>query len=285
MAAIKQPINMKYWKSKNTPLLLQGFDIQFTSFPAPFSVLEDKEEFTTKVNRGIVNALDYVAISNLQSVDGLNEEDFDASQITLLAGGQEILVDEPGERYNYAIDVGEKDEQKIPVIINGGQQLTSRIFLPDATSNSDPAVSLFSCQLQAYYSTELHEAWKKQYAKFGRGLGLKRRSYRLRTPAATAPGFTELVDVIPKNVGKIIGVSFMFEGFAIVPTFVDFFVDDLGIIENVSTMRFSRFNQRDPFIFWVDLNPGSTFRLKQTNTVGAGTPSVSNLWVTFYFDN
>lgn len=245
MAVIKQKINMKYYDSPQTPLLLQGFQLQVTSFPAPFSILEDKKEFTTRVNRGIVKELDYVTIVAPQQTDGVVEANFDSTQITLSAGGQEILVDEPGERYDYQLDVGDKHEQKIPVIINGGQQLRSRVFLPDTVSNSDPAASLFSTQLQAYYTTKRHEAWVKEYSKFGRGLGLKRRSYRLGTPAATGAGFTELTDVIPKNVGKIIGISFLYEGFAVAATFIDFFVDDLGIIENVVAMRMSRLNQRD----------------------------------------
>ena len=154
MTAIKQAINMKYYNSRQTPLLIQGYELQ-TNNIVPFGILTDKREFTTRVNRGIVNFLDLCAVMSLQPSNGLNENDFSSSQISLLAGGQEVLVDEPAERYDYQLDLGARDEQKIPVIINGGQQLTSNLFLPDTISNSDPNL-IFSFQLLAYYTTKSH---------------------------------------------------------------------------------------------------------------------------------
>lgn len=274
---------MRYYNSDKPPLLLQGFELQITNI-LPFGILEDKKEFTTRVNRGIVNFLDYVAIQSLQTTEGTIEATFDASQVTLLAGGQQILVDEPAERYNYQLDLGERAEQKIPVIINGGQQLSSKIFLPDIISNSNTGI-IMGIQLLAYYTTKKHEAFVKEYGRFGRNLGLKRQSFRLATPAGTLPGRTEINDALPKNQGKIIGVSFLFEGLGIGATNVNLSVDDIGIIEDVNAIRFSRLAQRDPLIFFVYLNPGSTFRLSQQNTIAAGTPTASNLWVTYYFAN
>jgi hypothetical protein len=278
---IKGEENSQYWDSEKAPLLLQGFEIQATNDFTP--VLVDQKDFVTRVNRGVVVELDYLSITLAQIINGLLESDFNASQITCVAGGQEILVDEPAERYDYAVDLGDADEHRIKVFINGGQTITSRLFLPDVTSNSATSPVMVS-QLHAYYSTKRHQEFIKKYSHFGKGLGLKRRSYRLRVPISTLPTISNLPGVIPKNQGRIIGFSFLFESNDPANSLVSFSVDDVGLVENVIAARFSRYCQRDPFIFWYELNPGSTFNLSMNNP-SVTTTSVTNLWLTIYFDN
>jgi len=279
--AVKEQKDPLYWNTDKPPLLIQGFEVQVTNdfIPTP----TDKKKFETRVNRGVVVYLDYQCLTLAQVANGLLESDFNASQITCIAGGQEILVNEPAERYDYAIDLGDRKEHKVPVIINGGQTVISTLELPDLTSNSATS-PVMSAQLLLHYSTKQHTEWVKKYSHFGNGLGLKRRSYRLRVPGGTAADANLfLTGVIPKNQGRIIGFSFLYEGTQPIDNFINFKVDDLGLIENVAACRWSRYNQRDPYIQWIDLNPGSTFRLQMDNSLI--TNDVTNVWVTFYFDN
>lgn len=269
-----------YWNSDKPPLLIQGFAIQVTSIA--FAILVDRKTFQTKVNRGIVSFIDYQTTSLDQWANGLIEADFNASTIDCVAGGQEILVNEPAERYNYVLDLGDKKEHKIPVIINGGQSITSTLQLPDLTSSLG-ANPLYTAQLLLHYSTRKHEEWVKKYSHFGSGLGLKRRSYRLNIPAGSPTDVYRLDDVIPKNQGKVIGFSFLTETDNPTGLFINFSVDDLGLVENVCSFRWSRLNQRDPYIMWVDLNPGSTFELAVNKN--GGSAQTENVYVTFYFDN
>jgi hypothetical protein len=75
----------------------------------------------------------------------------------------------------------------------------------------------------------------------------------------------------------------MYEGFLPGNSFINLKIDDLGIIENVVALRYSRLSQRDPFINWYELNPGSTFDLSLRGD--QVTVSVTNLWLTLYFGN
>jgi len=278
LKVVKDPL---YWNTDKPPLLMQGFTIQATSAPVPLLV-EDRKVFETRVNRGVVTFIDYIAMTQSQFNNGNLEAEFQSTEITLVAGGQEILVNEPGERYNYQYDLGDRREHKIPVIINGGQSMTSTLKLPDLISSV--GLSFFFAQLICHYSTRQHQEWVKQYSKFGHGLGLKRRSFRLFIPDGSPIDKYTLTGVIPKNQGKVIGFSFLTEHATPATALINFSIDNLGIIENVVSTRWSRFCQRDPYIMWIDLNPGSVFDLTVDQTSSA-TQEPSNIYVTFYFDN
>lgn len=279
MEAKKDP---KYYNTDKLPLLMQGFDIQSTSLF--LGILEDRKEFQLKVDRGVVNYLDACVSFDVSVAFGLQELQYNGSQITLLAGGQQLLVDEPSTRYLFNADLGDKSEQKVPVIINGGQTLTSRFFLPDITSN---LVSNFAqCQIQAYYTTKRHEEFLKNEARFYFGLGLKRQTFRVKILAGM-PVPSTLEAVIPSNQGKIVGFSVLGMGGDDTNSLaIDVGFDDLQVISNVWLPRFAKSNQRDPFILWIALNPGSTLQL----TLKRITPATvlvgdSFAYLTLYFAN
>ncbi len=272
---------LKYYKTDKLPLLMQGFELQSTSLF--LGILEDKKDFTLKVDRGVVNYLDVIGVNDLY-IDGNLEGDWNGSLITLLAGGQQLLVDEPMERYNFSVDLGDRAEQKIPVIINGGQTINSRLFLPDITSNSGS--NFLQAQVLAYYTTEKHQEFLKEEAKFYSGLGLKRQSFRVRLPAgSTAP--VTLEQTIPVNQGGIVGFSVLtYSGDSMPNVLVDVAFDDLKVNLNVWAARFSKLSQRDPFIQWIKLNPGSTLQFSIYPRPGGFV--ISNdcfAFLTIYFDN
>lgn len=272
----------RYYNSDKLPLLMQGFEQQFTN--TVISKLIDKKEFTTKVDRGVVNYLDFQAISLNQVVNGMIETDYNGTLLTLLAGGQQIVVNEPLERYDYAIDLGDRDEQKIQVIINGGQTLESKMELPDLVSNAPGNVAIVG-QLLAHYTTKKHDNFLvSPESKFNWGLGLKRQSYRVVLPAGATVGQT-LEEIVPKNQGRVIGFSILIYGTDISEVYVDLGFDDLTVILNVLTMRFSRMVQRDPFIQKIDVEPGAT--LQFTLRPRAGYTVINDMFgfVTLYFAN
>lgn len=271
----------KYYNTDKLPLLIQGFDYQ-ALVPA-LGFLRDKKEFTTKVDRGVVNFIDFVAVPSPQETTGLIETNWNGAQITVLAGGQSLLKDELAERYGWLVDLGDKDEQKVQVIINGGQILISDLFITSALfSQGSTAIT---GQLLAHYTTKRHDEWLKENKKFFWGLGLKRQTFRsiLRAGALTP---SETPFTVPSNQGRIIGFSVVtFGGASIVNFFVDIAFDDLKVILDVGAPRFVRDSQRDPFIQWIDLNPGSTMQVSLKPRVGFPIVTDSYAYVTLYFAN
>lgn len=201
-----------------------------------------------------------------------------------MAGGQQIIVDEPLERYDYAIDLGDRDEQKIQVIINGGQTLESKMHLPDLTSNAPGNVAIVG-QLLAHYTTKKHDQFlASPKSKFNWGLGLKRQSFRLQIRAGATAG-VNLEQVIPKNQGRVIGFSLLVYGTDLPDVFIDLSFDDLTVILNVLAMRFSRLSQRDPFIQSIDVEPGATLQLTIRPRAGYTVINDMTCFVTIYFAN
>jgi len=271
----------RYYNSDKLPLLMQGFEQQFTN---TITQLIDKKEFTSKVDRGVINYLDFQCISLNQVANGMREVDFNGTLLTVLAGGQQILVDEPAEQFDYAIDLGDRIEQRVQVVINGGQTLESKMYLPDLTSNAPGNVALVG-QLLAHYTTKKHEEWlRSPKSQFNWGLGLKRQSYKTRLLAGATSG-TTLEVTVPKNQGRVIGFSILIYGTDISETYVDVSFDDLTVNLNVLAMRFSRFVQRDPFIQKIDVEPGAT--LQFTLRPKAGYAMINDLfgYITLHFGN
>lgn len=272
----------RYYNTDKLPLLMQGFSQQFTN--STILKLEDKKEFTTKVDRGVINYLDFTAISLNQIVNGMNETDFNGTLLTLTAGGQLITVDEPLERYDYSIDLGDREENKIQVIINGGQTLESRMFLPDLTSSAPANVAIVG-QLIAQYTTKKHEEFlASPESKFNWGLGIKRQTYKHRILAGATSG-TEASFTIPKNQGRVIGFSVVVMGTDISAVMLDLSFDDLTVILDVLTMRFSRLSQRDPFINKIDVEPGATLQLNLKPMPGYTVINNLFAYVTIHFAN
>jgi hypothetical protein len=267
--------NYRYWKTSNPPLLLQGFDIQsVVTFLDP----EDRRQFVLEVNRGVVNAVDYVTANFAILTASGDETVWTDASITCLAGGQELIRNNLAERYGYNLDIGNQREQKILTWINGGQTIDSNLSIDPA---SVAPVNNIVAQFQAYYTTEQLEEWRRTF-KWKNGLGLKRRTYRVPILAAQSGNFF-IEDVLPKNQGEIVGFSMLYEGANILEAFAGLSVDGIALIKNVSCLRFSRFSQRDPYVFKIPLNPGSTFRLDLDCLNVTGNDGI--LYVTYYFDN
>lgn len=262
-----------YYRIDNPPLLLQGFDKQFIQVGVQD---EDSQQFQLEVNRGVVNWVDYSSVNDT-IVSGFTEVFWNNATIDLLAGGQELLRALPAERFDYNLDLGTVQEQRIQTWINGGQTLNSKLSIdPAATS----PINEIQTQLHCYYTTQEYREWLARF-KWKSGLGLKRRAYSLEIP--NAPGIFNLEDVLPKNQGNIIGFSMLFMMVNAFESVIDLSVDGLTILKNVSGERFSRANQKDPQTFLIPLHPGSTFNL-QCNTINT-TNSPGRLYLTFYFDN
>jgi hypothetical protein len=265
----------RYWNIKNPPLLLQGFDLQTV---VAALVNEDRRQFQLETNRGVVFAVDYISVNLAVIAAGQDETVWNDALIDCLAGGQELLRDAPAERYDYDVDLGNEVEQKILTWINGGQVVDSILKINPASIAPVPNIAT---QFQAYYSTEDLEEWRKSY-KWKNGQGLKRRTYDVAILAAQSGTFS-IEDVLPKNQGEIIGFSLLYYGANIGEGFANLAVDGIEIIKNVYLPRFSRFCQRDPEVFLIPLNPGSTFKLDLVNPNTTGNDGI--LYVTFYFDN
>ena len=266
----------RYYDIKNPPLLLQGFEPQgVSSFANP----EDRKQFQLEVNRGVVYAVDYVT-ANLATIaapfDELNWAD---ATVDLLAGGQELLRNAPLERFIYNADIGNQKEQRVFTWINGGQVLDSIMRIDPATISTVPVLG---GQLHCYYTTQALEDWRKQF-RWKNGQGLKRRAYKVDLPLVLGTFDYTVRDVLPKNQGKIIGFSIMHLGADISECFSSVRIDGIEIIKNVQNFRFSRFQQREPVVFKIPLNPGSTFEFIVRKESVTGNDGAA--FITFYFDN
>lgn len=262
-----------YWDIQELPLLLQGFDRQSVTLPLIF---EDSKSFNTEVNRGVITALDYSSV-NLQLLLGLDEAFWNDAKITLRGGGQDLLQNVPAEMFDYMVDLGNQQEQKIWTWIEGGQTLESSLKVDAASAST--ALNI-QTTLHAYYMTKRVHEWR-QKIKWKSGLGMKRRAYNVQQAAAA--GTYTVEDTLPVNQGAIIGFSIVYLGANSSDALLDLAIDGLKIVKNAKGERFSRMNQRDPFVFLVPLNPGSkfTFDVRQTSAA----PGPGSIFLTFYFDN
>jgi len=91
--------------------------------------------------------------------------------------------------------------------------------------------------------------------------------------------------VIPRNQGRIIGVSMLGLGNFPDQRITNLSVNGVTIFENISGAYWSRLNQKEPWIFPISLQPGSTFTM--TNEITGTAPGANDeyLYVTFYFEN
>ena len=261
-----------YYDINNPPLLLQGFDFQAVQIALPRS----QRQFTTEVNRGVVSRVDYQT-TNTANILGLDESFWCDADITLTAGGQEILREVPAETFDNFFNAGYKRRQPIKVWLNGGQVLESTLNLDPATLSTVPVLS---AQLQIYYSTLELEKWRAKF-RFKNGNALKRKGYKISL--SNVPGIQTLEDVVPKNQGKIIGFSIFFLGLNNADTFATLSMNGLEVIKDVSCQRFSRQNQRAPEIFLIPFLPGSKFKFVLNKSAAVSNPGAA--FVTFYFDN
>lgn len=263
----------KFYDIDNPPLIMEGFTTQAVTAGSPIS----REQFEMTVNRGAVTGFDYMQATTSDIAAPMNEFLWNDSNVTLLAGGQELIRDALAARFTFNADIGNQQEQKIKTRVGGGQVVESTLQFPTGSlsTTANSAVTLL-----AYYATLKNDQWKEQFVWNG-GLGLKSRSYKLTQ--AAAPGTYTIADTLPKNNGEIVGFSLIYEGADIGSGRTTMSVDGLQMIKNVPVTRFSRFSQRDPHRMLVRLDPGSRFDLElimDALTINAGV-----LTLTFYFNN
>lgn len=267
----------KGWNDDVVPLLMQGFKTQSINLAAAKFV--DKQQFTLTQNRGVVIGLDYVSGNLIQFVNGVTEDIWNDATISTKAGGQDLLVNEAAERYDYALDLGTDEETLIHTRLEGGQIIESALEISPASFATFPTLQT---QLIAYYSTERLEEWRSTL-KFPAGTGVKRQDFVLNVEASASLQY-KFSDVLPKNQGPIIGVSFLAMSNEIFNWNLTFSVDGIAIVENVNCLRFSRRSQREPFILFYPFEAGSRFEAI-LDLDAAITTNDGAFFMTFYFAN
>ena len=274
---LKNDLTPKGWLDNITPLLMQGFPFQVTNTAA--AIYRDQKLYELTQNRGVVTKIDYVSGNLAMYVNGIDETVWNDTRISLKGGGQDLIVNRLAERWDYLIDWGKDEESLINLRLEGGQTLESTLEIDPATGSTFP---IMQTQLIAYYSTKQLEDWRKTI-KFKNGTGLKSQDFILTVPAGTDLQFI-LNDIIPKNQGPVIGVSFLPLSAEIFNWNLDFLVDGLRIIENVNCLRFSRVSQREPNIIFYPFQAGTKFQaiLNLSTLISSNDGSFG---VTFYFDN
>jgi hypothetical protein len=256
-------------------LLCQGFDPILTTPVVVGDENTNREQYVIRTDRGTVKALD---VMNTGEIDASLIPD---NEITVTAGGQDLLVNMPLANYLYSFALGNMQDHLTRVILKDAQtldvNLKNRDFVEDAEA-----------QVQVFYTDKKHEEFLNAF-KWGNGLGLKRRSYRLAGIGGNPPPGTvfdfNLVGTIPRQNGPIIGFS-IFTDLAPNNAQVvrhDLFINGVSALENISGLNAVPECQRQQFIYRVGLQPGSSFELKvrQYDTILDG----ASYFVTFYFAN
>lgn len=277
MNELKNDYTPKGWLDNITPLLMQGFPFQVTNTAG--AIFRDVKLFELTQNRGVVIALDYVSGNLAMYVNGIDETVWNDTRISLKGGGQDLVVKRAAERWDYLLDLGRDKESLINVRLEGGQTLESTLEIDPATGSTFPVMQT---QLLAYYSTKQLEDWRKT-VNFKSGTGLKSQDFLLTVPAGADMQFI-LNDVIPKNQGPVIGVSFLPLSAEIFNWNLDFSVDGLKIVDNVNCLRFSRVSQREPNIIFYPFQAGTKFQAV-LNLQALISSNDGAFFVTFYFDN
>jgi len=253
-------------------LLCQGF-ATFSLNPTEILTFQ----YTIATDRGRVRALDMNDVSQVY-----DEAIFNLAQFTLLAGSQELLTDEPLNRYGYRNNLSFKQWQQTDVILNNAQTLSLRV-----DNNNGGSLALAQGQVLAFYTDKEHTAYRKAF-KWGKGLGLKRRSYVIETPIiAMVPGqvIATLRGTIPRRNGNIIAVSLLMVNEFLRAIEMTLSINGITAIQEVNSTYFSRMNQREPWIFPVYIQPGATFELNIIGALTQALPRTGQAVVCFYFDN
>ena len=250
-------------------LLCQGFE----PLTAPVTSTVN-EQYVIRTDRGTVKALDVMDFE-------LDNNLIPDNEVTVTAGGQDLLVDIPLAQYIYNFALGNMQDHLTRVILKDAQTINMKILNRDFVDEQ-------SAQLQVFYTDQAHEKYLKSF-EWGNGLGLKRRSYRLSGIGGNPPPGTiftfNLEQTIPRQNGPIIGFS-IFTDLApnnAVNVRHDLFINGVSAVENISGLNAVPECQRQQFIYRVGLQPGSTFELivRQYDTILDG----ASYFVTFYFAN
>jgi len=258
---------------KSVPVLLaQGFDFSVgPGLTLPF-------EFQLKTDRGYIEGVDVIATFN----GPYDEVLFTDARFTLQAGGQELLTDEPFDRYSYLWNLGYKRLSRVDVILNDAQTMAFTMFNPGTAP-----IALSAGSVMAFYATPEHSAFVKQW-HLNNGLGQKRQTFVLNVPALTAaPDTLFLEGRIPRNKGNVIGVSVLCNIAAnIQGRRINVFIDGIQIFENITASYFSKLNQKEPWLFPINLRPGATFRIEAVLIAGFVAGAFEeNYYLGFVFDN
>lgn len=265
------------WDSNVIPLLIEGFPQQAVNGAA--GIYNDVKQFQTTQNRGVIVAIDYLAGNLSQFAVGVEEVTWCDATISLKAGGQDLLVKEVAERYDYTIDLGQDNEVAIKTRLAGGQVLESRLEMDPLTTST---LDLLAIWMLLYYSTEDLEEWKKKMY-FKAGTGVKRQSFKLSIDPGIVGAPQTLSDVLPKNQGPIIGFSITVLSAELFNYNFNLSVNGYQVVKNVTGLRFTRLSQRDPYIFFYPFDAGSKFDLSVELLALIGNDGVA--FITFYFDN
>jgi len=257
------------------PLLAQGLP-EFES--AAGSILTRTDEI--KTDRGTVKEM-----IPLNLVESLNYFLGFTSGVTytVQAGGADLLKDVPIDAYNYGSDFGNKRDDRIHTSLSDAQTITQTL---DGSDPSGGGLIIVPTQLVLFYTTPSHERFLKNF-NWKKGLGLKRRSYRLQIDAGAALGVFSTDNRIPSKNGTIIAVSFFTDATQIVARelFLSLEVNGITVIENLNCAYFQMASQLEPYIFKFQMEPGSTFKTSINYTGSIPITQETNTFTTFYFDN
>lgn len=265
------------WDSNVIPLLIEGFQEQFVNGAA--GVYKDVKNFQLTQDRGVCIGIDFLAGNLSQYAIGVDEVTWCDAQLSLKAGGQDLIVKEVAERYDYTLDLGEDDQVMIKTRLAGGQVLESTLELDPLTFSTLDVLSIF---LLAHYSTKALENWKKNLT-WKAGTGVKRQSFKLNIDGTIIASPQTLSDVLPKNQGAIIGFSITVLSAELFNYRFNLSVNGYQVVKNVPGLRFTRLSQRDPYIFFYPFDAGSKFDLSVQ--LGGLFGNDGAALITFYFDN
>lgn len=265
------------WDSNVIPLLIEGFQEQFVNGAA--GVYKDVKNFQLTQDRGVCIGIDFLAGNLSQYAIGVDEITWCDAQLSLKAGGQDLIVKEVAERYDYTLDLGEDDQVMIKTRLAGGQVLESTLEMDPLTFSTLDVLSVF---LLAHYSTKALENWKKNLT-WKAGTGVKRQSFALNIDGTIIAGPQTLSDVLPKNQGPIIGFSITVLSAELFNYRFNLSVNGYQVVKNVPGLRFTRLSRRDPYIFFYPFDAGSKFDLSVQLAGLYGNDGVA--FITFYFDN
>jgi hypothetical protein len=256
-------------------LLCQGYDPLVTGPVVVGNFNQEVEQYVIRTDRGTVKALD---VMNVGEIDASFIPD---NEVTVTAGGQDLLVDMPLAQYLYNFQLGNMNDHITRVILKDAQTVNMKLLNRDFVEDAE-------AQLQVFYTDKAHENFLNAF-KWGNGLGLKRRSYRLSGIGGNPPPGTvfdfKLEQTIPRQNGPIIGFSIFTD---LAPNNAqlvrhDLFINGVSALENISGLNAVPECARQQYIYRVGLQPGSTFELivRQYDTILDG----ASYFVTFYFAN
>ena len=200
-------------------------------------------------------------------------------RVTMSIGGQDIIKNEPVDKWTSLADFGTEREQRLLVTANQAQTVRTAMDGADfvGPDNTDLVPLLF-------YTSREREEWLSKF-DWSQANRFKRETFTLAVGPGVFANTFNLRGIIPRNNGPVVGYSIFVNANQDDVTFAQTTVRINGVVTslNVPCSYNGNFSQRVPYIWKYPFQAGSEFELDYTLFAPISSGRI-RVYLTFYFN-